>query len=328
MKKRLLIAAFLFSAGLAVNAQETVSFEESEGYSLGNIHNQDGWTTTPITGGTGATNIENQIVTAESSADGVWSVKLQKETAFPGQEDVIAGVFRNVTPVNPDMFTVSFDIFINQQSQNDSDFAINLNNTTGSGETLERSLVNRLQFRFNGQISAINNGVNQQGQPALVFEATSATWSVQTWYNVRIVVDFANEVTTYFVDGVEVGTSDVLDTTINEVAILHDNFGGFAYLDQVAFDSEPTMATGNNVLASQFSVYPNPANSVINIANAENILVNAVSIIDINGRTVKSVKFDNVASAQINISDLATGVYMMNISSDKGTTTTKKIVKN
>ena len=87
------------------------------------------------------------------------------------------------------------------------------------------------------------------------------------------------------------------------------------------------LGTSNNALASQFSVYPNPANNVINIANAENILVNAVSIVDINGRTVKSVKFDNVASAQINISDLATGVYMMNISSDKGTTT-KKIVKN
>lgn len=83
----------------------------------------------------------------------------------------------------------------------------------------------------------------------------------------------------------------------------------------------------NDVLASQLSVYPNPANNVINIANAENILVNGVEIADLNGRTIKSSKFDGVANAEINVSDLASGVYMMTISSDKGTTT-KKIVKN
>jgi hypothetical protein len=83
----------------------------------------------------------------------------------------------------------------------------------------------------------------------------------------------------------------------------------------------------NDVLSSQFSVFPNPSTNVINIANAENILVNGIEIVDINGRTVKSVKFDNVSEAQINISDLASGMYLVNISSDKGTTT-KKIVKN
>lgn len=83
----------------------------------------------------------------------------------------------------------------------------------------------------------------------------------------------------------------------------------------------------NDALASQLSVYPNPVNNVINIANAENILVNGVEIVDLNGRTIKSSQFDGVANAEINVSDLASGVYMMTISSDKGTTT-KKIVKN
>lgn len=83
----------------------------------------------------------------------------------------------------------------------------------------------------------------------------------------------------------------------------------------------------NDMLASQLSVYPNPVNNVVNIANAENILVNGVEIVDLNGRTIKSSKFNGVANAEINVSDLASGVYMMNISSDKGTTT-KKIVKN
>ena len=325
MKKQVLLGAFLLGSLLTMNAQEVNSFEAEEGYVLGNVHNQDGWTTTPVTGGE-ITNIQNQIVTDEAAKDGVWSIKLQKETGFGGQQDVIAGVFKNVTPVNPDLFTVSFDIFINQQSANDSDFAINLNNVTGTGAEMTRNMVNRLQFRFNGEIAAINNGTNAQGQPALIFEATTATWTPQTWNNVRIVVDFQNEVTTYFVNGVEVGTSDVLSTAINEVAFLHDNFAGFAYLDKVAFDSAPTMGT-NQVASSQFSVYPNPANNVINIANAENVLVTGVAIVDINGRTVKTAKFDNVSEAQINISDLSSGMYLMNISSANGMVT-KKIVKN
>lgn len=77
---------------------------------------------------------------------------------------------------------------------------------------------------------------------------------------------------------------------------------------------------------SAFSVYPNPANTVVNVANAK-AQISAVSLVDINGRTVKSVQFDGVSSAQVNIADLANGVYMMNIKSDKGTVT-KKVVKN
>lgn len=101
------------------------------------------------------------------------------------------------------------------------------------------------------------------------------------------------------------------------------NFG-FLVIDNVMMDSN--LGT-ESVLASQFSVYPNPAVNVLNITNAENILVNNVSIVDLNGRTVKSVKFDGVSEAQVNISDLSSGMYLVNISSDKGITT-KKIVKN
>jgi len=77
---------------------------------------------------------------------------------------------------------------------------------------------------------------------------------------------------------------------------------------------------------ADFSVSPNPANNVVTIANA-NALVNAVSVTDMNGRVVKTASFDGATQAQVNVSDLANGVYMMTISSDKGSVT-KKIVKN
>jgi hypothetical protein len=83
----------------------------------------------------------------------------------------------------------------------------------------------------------------------------------------------------------------------------------------------------NDFLASKFSVSPNPAKNIITISNGSNVLVDSVKITDINGRTVKSVKLNNVVEAQINISELNSGVYFLNINSNEGSTT-KKIVKN
>lgn len=83
----------------------------------------------------------------------------------------------------------------------------------------------------------------------------------------------------------------------------------------------------NEIVSEKLRVYPNPTTATVNISNNENILINGAVIADLNGRTVKSVKFEGVANASVNVSDLASGIYMMTISSDKGTTT-KKIVKN
>lgn len=99
---------------------------------------------------------------------------------------------------------------------------------------------------------------------------------------------------------------------------------GALLLDAVTVTGQSAGVQGNN--AAAFAVFPNPANNVVNVANAVALISN-VKIADLNGRTVKTVNFENVGEAQINIADLASGVYMMTIASDKGTTT-KKIVKN
>lgn len=102
-----------------------------------------------------------------------------------------------------------------------------------------------------------------------------------------------------------------------------DNYG-FIGLDDVTV----TLDLGvNEALASKLTVSPNPTNGVVSIANNENILINGVVMTDINGRTVKTLKFDGVSNTQLNISDLAAGIYMMTISSDNGVAT-KKVIKN
>ncbi|MGK4566041.1 T9SS type A sorting domain-containing protein [Flavobacterium sp. 3HN19-14] len=80
-----------------------------------------------------------------------------------------------------------------------------------------------------------------------------------------------------------------------------------------------------DVLAGKFSILPNPATSLISISNTENINITSVSVTDLNGRTVKNITA-NGAEAKVNVSDLATGMYMVNVNTDRGTVV-KKIMK-
>lgn len=96
-------------------------------------------------------------------------------------------------------------------------------------------------------------------------------------------------------------------------------------IDNVAITATATASTAD-FLASKLSVFPNPANDVVTITNNANLLINAVQVNDINGRTVKAVKLDAVSEAQVNVSELNAGVYFMNITTNEGVST-KKIVK-
>ena len=80
-------------------------------------------------------------------------------------------------------------------------------------------------------------------------------------------------------------------------------------------------------IGSKFLVTPNPANDFINISNTENIKVSNIKITDLNGRVVKQNNFDNVSNINLNVSDLSSGVYMMNINTNE-VSTVKKIIKN
>ncbi|KOS04995.1 hypothetical protein AM493_02275 [Flavobacterium akiainvivens] len=100
---------------------------------------------------------------------------------------------------------------------------------------------------------------------------------------------------------------------------------GYALIDNVAITSPTGGVAGFNT--ASFLVSPNPANNFVTVSNTDNVLINNIQLTDLNGRIVKTMSFDGVAQAQVGVSDLANGVYMMNISSDKGSVT-KKIVKN
>lgn len=79
-------------------------------------------------------------------------------------------------------------------------------------------------------------------------------------------------------------------------------------------------------LDSKFSVFPNPTKNILNISNSMDASIENIELIDINGRSIINNKVANTTETQINISDIAQGVYMLRIVSDRGTLV-KKIVK-
>jgi hypothetical protein len=93
--------------------------------------------------------------------------------------------------------------------------------------------------------------------------------------------------------------------------------------DTVNFTS---VLRNDEFLASNFSVFPNPANDIVTVTSND-IVIDSIEFTDINGRTVKNVNTIGSNESQINISDLAQGVYMMKITSDKGTATKKLVVE-
>ena len=81
----------------------------------------------------------------------------------------------------------------------------------------------------------------------------------------------------------------------------------------------------NNFVANQIQVYPNPTTTQFYINAAERI--ESVEIYDVNGRKLKSV-LPKTMAAEIEVTDLKTGVYFVNISTHINKNQIFKLVKN
>jgi hypothetical protein len=75
--------------------------------------------------------------------------------------------------------------------------------------------------------------------------------------------------------------------------------------------------------SNEFTIYPNPATTILNISNTNNVEIKNISVTDINGRVVKN---QSDSLSQINVSDLNAGVYFVTIEAAEGKTT-KKFIK-
>lgn len=115
------------------------------------------------------------------------------------------------------------------------------------------------------------------------------------------------------------------DTFTNEANIYFDY--NFPILTNKATSTfQTTLGTQDFEFLNYFTVFPNPANEVLNITNAKNIEVQSIAVYDVLGQLV--IAIPNAKSVSIiDVSNLRTGNYFIKIKSDKGNSSTKFIKK-
>ncbi|RQO40746.1 hypothetical protein DBR39_07355 [Chryseobacterium sp. KBW03] len=306
MKKYYSIAFMICS--MCIFAQQTVSFESNEGFSVGNINGQAGWISTP-TGGM-PENVTNQIITIDKASDGSSSLRIVKENVYGTQSDPIIGGFYNLSaPLAFNNFSVSFDINISQL--NGSDFGFQ------GVSNIDDQYVVRLDFDKIGLMKILNTVSGIQDLISI-----PSSWLPNTWYRFKI-VGTATDVR-YYVNDILIYTgSPAASLNINQLRFVHNNALGSAYIDNIKVNSELQVmgVKDSKINAKEISLYPNPATDFIQINSVRK--VKSVEMYDASARLVKT----EITNNTIDVRGLSAGTYFVNIKTEGRNFTEKVIIK-
>lgn len=306
-KLYLLAAALGLFIGGSVNAQTAVSFESSEGYSLGDINGQNGWI---VTGNGSGGFISNQTISSSMASQGTQSLKIDQDTNFGGQQNLVMGAFYDFAGTISGQYSISADV--NVSALNGADFMMGI-----AGNT---NFISQFITRYTGDVQVVD--FDTTSQQLVYVTVPGLSWSPNTWYNIKMEVDGTG--VKYYVDDNLVYTGDAISTEpFSHMRFVHDNYGGFAHIDNIVVTGTVGV---NEIDKFVYTIAPNPAVDVINITMEENKNIQGVHLTDMNGRTVKTFDVRGVNQAMLNVSDLASGVYFLNVSAD-GITVAKKIIK-
>tara|TARA_R110000772_G_scaffold211163_2_gene321834 strand:- start:1166 stop:2413 length:1248 start_codon:yes stop_codon:yes gene_type:complete len=122
----------------------------------------------------------------------------------------------------------------------------------------------------------------------------------------------------------------LIDNLLNTVTNLSDGdyifeseAGTFTNRFTVVFENS-VLGINNSILDS-ISIYPNPAQALLTIESPQTNIISA-TVYDIRGRKVSEVDFRNQSIYQIDMSQLETALYFVEITTESGTVT-KRVLK-
>lgn len=307
MIKNYTIVLLLLMTGV-VFSQESISFEANEGYELGNLNTQNGWEVTDDNEGNF---LENQVVTDAESSEGDYSFKNAFEPDYDFQWLPIFGAAKNFdAPKSYEDFTFSYDVMVTDTLG--ADFEMTL-----FGIDANQEFVPVAGFAMeNRGLVYIISGVDYGSD-----YIDDASWTPNTWYSIKIEVS-ATEIK-YYMDDVLVYTGD--NFTSENIAgfnMLHNNYGGDAYYDNITF-ANGTLGNTDFTDLSDLRIYPNPVQDELKIQGVDQEQISQMSIYNLNGQqlmTRKSVK-------NLDVSHLNKGVYILKIDTKNNKSLTHKLIK-
>jgi hypothetical protein len=95
----------------------------------------------------------------------------------------------------------------------------------------------------------------------------------------------------------------------------------FNYSNEIVI-SDATLSL-EDVIVSDFKVYPNPAKDFISIESTDQDQISTVQVFDVLGKEVMNTRIQN---NRLNVSNLSKGMYILKINSVNGNGITKKVI--
>jgi len=99
------------------------------------------------------------------------------------------------------------------------------------------------------------------------------------------------------------------------------NTPGFFCIDNISLSISSNV---NELSQADFSLYPNPTTTLLNISNSE--VIQSINIIDMNGKNVMNVSTNKTGKIKIDVADLISGVYFIQVTT-KNKTQIQKFIK-
>jgi hypothetical protein len=347
--KKLLLSLFLL-VGTFGFSQDYPYYEECTTMTIGNIGTsltgasagQGGWyTTVPTAASPAGQNSDFQVVDGGAENGNCIQITGTSSATGAGQTRSMYRNFgtdwTNRTSGN-DVVHLEYDFYTGASSTSKNtyrNYIFNAANTIAMAgfyfvpETME--IKGWAQYNNAGTIGYYTFGLGPDtANPSIFLDP-------DTWYRIGVAYNYTTgqivwkEATGLFYGGVT-GANVAVDINRIQYQISNADTNDSAAvikIDNIGLSFRPTQSLlgtdASNLDIKFLRVSPNPAKDIVTISNPAT-LFNNVEVIDINGRVVKSVTPNAIDTAQINISDLSSGVYLLKIVSDKGTVT-KKIVK-
>lgn len=308
---KLICIAVLVIFPILFSAQINISFENEEGFTLGNINNQVGWSTfnapdyEPI-----LEPIDQQDVTNIRPSHGINSLKITSLETFPEDYDGFFGVVKdfgsNINFVNGT--EISFDVYFDTIDA--SDYIVTLMNSNSFDELMG---LGGIEFFYNGEILL----------PLLVdgeyeYTETPYSWAPDLWMNCKIKVE--DDIIKYFVNNQMIGTSDIIHNSFNEMYILTDNYGGHMFIDNIRIVAEGLGTSEVDENQNLRLVKDGEMMKLIGYSKDENF---NIKVFNSNGRLI----YDFKSTTEFPIENLPKGVYFVNVINENNNVFQLKFLK-
>ncbi|KNB61898.1 Por secretion system C-terminal sorting domain-containing protein [Chryseobacterium piscicola] len=294
MDKKLLL---IFAITLSLFAfSQNISFETSEGYTLGNLPGQQGWSRWG-----GVTTSSAKVINTTAS------IGSNSVTVTSNSSGTSGGVTKSISGFTKTEY--SFDYKISAVGSSEYHMVVqDLDDNIVGGFNIEPSQGGLLVY----------NGVIDDGV------ATSVNISANTWYNFKLIANLATHTVTYYLNNILLGSQPISNSVMgfNVLNFVYDNEGSGFTMDNIKILNADLLSTSENNYNDKIDVYPNPTSDFINIKIKE--VVKSIEIFDLSGKLILK---DVSGKKEISISHLQNGSYILKVNT-KESAYTKKFIKN